>query len=228
MALEQMWAGWRAGYVTGDGGDADRGPGCPLCAVMAAAAHDAEAAAQIVALNDHVVVMLNAYPYNSGHLLAYIYDVNGGKGASFSGIDREPVTFDQISPNMRKAVVAIEDNRYWSEGALDPNITRFGEFPDFASRALDPAKHKKIAMFCTGGIRCEKASSYLLSQGFEEVYHLKGGILKYLEDIPQDQSLWRGECFVFDQRVALGHGLSQRQQAAESALESETSESPDE
>jgi UPF0176 protein len=105
------------------------------------------------------------------------------------------------------------------EGALDPNISRFGEFRDFASRALDPGKHKKIAMFCTGGIRCEKASSYLLSQGFEEVYHLKGGILKYLEEIPQDQSLWRGECFVFDQRVALGHGLSERQQVAEAALE---------
>jgi UPF0176 protein len=111
------------------------------------------------------------------------------------------------------------------EGALDPNITRFGEFPDFASRALDPGKHKKIAMFCTGGIRCEKASSYLLSQGFEEVYHLKGGILKYLEDIPQEQSLWRGECFVFDQRVALGHGLIEREK---SAAESETSETADE
>jgi len=73
--------------------------------------------------------------------------------------------------------------------------------------ALDPNKHKKVAMFCTGGIRCEKASSYLLSQGFEEVYHLKGGILKYLEEIPEAQSLWRGECFVFDQRIALGHGL---------------------
>jgi len=97
------------------------------------------------------------------------------------------------------------------EGAVDPKITRFGEFPDYAARALDPAKHKKVAMFCTGGIRCEKASSYLLSQGFEEVYHLKGGILKYLEEIPQAQSLWRGECFVFDQRIALGHGLSERQ-----------------
>lgn len=111
------------------------------------------------------------------------------------------------------------------EGALDPAITRFGEFPDFASRALDPAKHKKIAMFCTGGIRCEKASSYLLSQGFEEVYHLKGGILQYLEDIPQDQSLWRGECFVFDQRVALGHGLTERPKLI---VEGEVSESPDE
>ncbi|MBB5050679.1 UPF0176 protein [Afipia massiliensis] len=97
------------------------------------------------------------------------------------------------------------------DGAIDPKISRFGEFPDFAGRTLDPNKHKKIAMFCTGGIRCEKASSYLLSQGFNEVYHLKGGILKYLEDVPQEQSLWRGECFVFDQRIALGHGLSERQ-----------------
>jgi UPF0176 protein len=103
------------------------------------------------------------------------------------------------------------------EGALDPRITRFGEFPEFAAKTLDPAKHKKIAMFCTGGIRCEKASSYLLSQGFNEVYHLKGGILKYLEDIPQEESLWRGECFVFDQRIALGHGLSERNPANSAA-----------
>jgi UPF0176 protein len=93
-------------------------------------------------------------------------------------------------------------------GALDPKLNRFGEFPDFAARALDPGKHKKIAMFCTGGIRCEKASAYLLAQGFAEVYHLKGGILKYLEEIPQNESRWNGECFVFDERVALGHGLT--------------------
>jgi UPF0176 protein len=97
------------------------------------------------------------------------------------------------------------------DGALDPKLARFGEFPDFAARALDPAKHKKIAMFCTGGIRCEKASAYLLAQGFAEVYHLKGGILKYLEEIPQAESRWRGECFVFDERVALGHGLAVRE-----------------
>ena len=96
------------------------------------------------------------------------------------------------------------------EGALDPKLSRFGEFPDFASRALDPAKHKKIAMFCTGGIRCEKASAYLLAQGFAEVFHLKGGILKYLEEIPEGQSRWNGECFVFDERVALSHGLAVR------------------
>jgi UPF0176 protein len=96
-------------------------------------------------------------------------------------------------------------------GAIDPGIKSFGQFKDFAARALDPQKHKRIAMFCTGGIRCEKASSYLLSRGFAEVYHLKGGILKYLEAVPESESRWRGECFVFDERVALGHGLRERQ-----------------
>ena len=92
-------------------------------------------------------------------------------------------------------------------GALDPKLKRFGEFPDFAARALHPSRHRKIAMFCTGGIRCEKASAYLLAHGFGEVYHLKGGILRYLEGVPAQESRWRGECFVFDERVALGHGL---------------------
>jgi UPF0176 protein len=97
------------------------------------------------------------------------------------------------------------------EGAIDPGIKSFGQFKDFAARHLDPEKHRKIAMFCTGGIRCEKASAYLLAQGFSEVYHLKGGILRYLEGVPEQQSRWRGECFVFDERVALGHGLRERQ-----------------
>jgi len=92
------------------------------------------------------------------------------------------------------------------KGAIDPKTTTFREFPSFVKK-LDPAKNKKIAMFCTGGIRCEKASSYMLSQGFDEVYHLQGGILKYLENIPEAESLWQGECFVFDQRVAVKHGL---------------------
>jgi UPF0176 protein len=96
------------------------------------------------------------------------------------------------------------------EGAVDPKIANFGQFKDFATRHLDPAKHPRIAMFCTGGIRCEKASAYLLSRGFAEVYHLKGGILRYLEGVPEAESRWRGECFVFDERVALGHGLRER------------------
>lgn len=91
--------------------------------------------------------------------------------------------------------------------AKDPKTTTFREFPDYVKK-LDPAKNKKVAMFCTGGIRCEKASSYMLSQGFENVYHLEGGILKYLENIPEKESLWEGECFVFDQRVAVKHGLN--------------------
>jgi UPF0176 protein len=96
------------------------------------------------------------------------------------------------------------------EGALDPGIASFGQFKEFAQRQLDPAKHKRIAMFCTGGIRCEKASSLLLARGFGEVYHLRGGILKYLEEVPQASSRWRGQCFVFDGRVALGHALCER------------------
>ena len=94
------------------------------------------------------------------------------------------------------------------DGAVNPKLSRFGEFRDYAARELDPKKHRKVAMFCTGGIRCEKASAYLLAQGFAEVYHLKGGILRYLETVPESESRWRGECFVFDERVALGHGLA--------------------
>jgi UPF0176 protein len=92
-------------------------------------------------------------------------------------------------------------------GALDPHTTTFREFPEYVNKHLDPAKHKKVAMFCTGGIRCEKASSLMMEMGFEQVYHLQGGILKYLQHVPLEQSLWQGECFVFDQRVAVGHGL---------------------
>jgi UPF0176 protein len=93
------------------------------------------------------------------------------------------------------------------KGAMDPKTKRFRDFPSFVSKNLDPDKHKKVAMFCTGGIRCEKASSFMLQQGFKEVFHLKGGILKYLEKISADKSLWDGECFVFDQRIAVGNGL---------------------
>lgn len=95
------------------------------------------------------------------------------------------------------------------KGAVDPKTTTFREFPKFVEQNLDKTKHKKVAMFCTGGIRCEKASSYMKQQGFEEVYHLQGGILKYLENVPKEQSMWEGECFVFDQRVAVKHGLEE-------------------
>ncbi len=93
------------------------------------------------------------------------------------------------------------------EGAIDPNLQKFSDFRAYADQALSPHRTSRIAMFCTGGIRCEKASAYLLAHGFENVLHLKGGILKYLETIPETDSRWRGACFVFDERAALGHGL---------------------
>jgi len=93
------------------------------------------------------------------------------------------------------------------KNATTPNTDSFREFPRYVAENLDPAKHRKVAMFCTGGIRCEKSTAYLKQQGFEEVYHLQGGILKYLEDVPEPDSLWHGECFVFDNRVSVNHLL---------------------
>lgn len=94
------------------------------------------------------------------------------------------------------------------EGAIDPEIASFGDFPDYVKANLDPTKNKKVAMFCTGGIRCEKSTALLLSWGFEKVYHLQGGILKYLNEIPSEESLFRGECWVFDDRVTYKDGVS--------------------
>lgn len=93
------------------------------------------------------------------------------------------------------------------ERAVDPATDNFRQFPGYVDDNLDPSKHKRVAMFCTGGIRCEKATAYLKSRGFDEVYHLRGGILKYIEDVPKTESLWRGECFVFDGRVSVDHDL---------------------
>jgi len=95
------------------------------------------------------------------------------------------------------------------KNAINPKTSSFRELPKYIKDNLSPKKTKKVAMFCTGGIRCEKASSYMLEEGFEEVYHLQGGILKYLEIIPEAESLWQGECFVFDQRVAVTNELKQ-------------------
>ena len=97
------------------------------------------------------------------------------------------------------------------EGALNPDTETFREFPQYVKDNLDKSKHKKVAMFCTGGIRCEKSTAYLKEQGFEEVYHLEGGILKYLEEVPSKETMWQGECFVFDGRVAVNHDLEQGQ-----------------
>ncbi|WP_064791593.1 oxygen-dependent tRNA uridine(34) hydroxylase TrhO [Shewanella woodyi] len=97
------------------------------------------------------------------------------------------------------------------KNAVDPKTDTFREFPAYVKEHLDPAKHKKVAMFCTGGIRCEKSTAYLKEQGFDEVYHLEGGVLKYLEEVKQEESLWEGECFVFDNRVAVNHALEKGQ-----------------
>ncbi|MEC5323864.1 oxygen-dependent tRNA uridine(34) hydroxylase TrhO [Aurantimonas sp. A3-2-R12] len=118
-----------------------------------------------------------------------------------------------------EVVVVDTRNRYETkvggfEGAIDPGIDNFTEFKDFVAASLDPKAHRKVAMFCTGGIRCEKASAYMLSKGFESVFHLRGGILKYLEEVPEDDSRWRGDCYVFDGRVAVGHGLEATDWAA--------------
>jgi len=97
------------------------------------------------------------------------------------------------------------------KNSVDPHTETFREFPDFVSKKLDPKKHKKVAMYCTGGIRCEKSTAYLKQNGFEEVYHLEGGILKYFEEVPKEESLWEGECFVFDTRVAVDQDLKKGQ-----------------
>jgi UPF0176 protein len=94
------------------------------------------------------------------------------------------------------------------KNAINPQTASFREFPEYVKAHLDPARQKKVAMYCTGGIRCEKATAYLKELGFENVYHLKGGILKYLEEVPREQSDWEGECFVFDNRVTVDHNLA--------------------
>lgn len=148
-------------------------------------------------------------------------------------LKKEIVTLGQPQVNVHKKVgtyvepsqwnalitdpdVLVIDNRNAYEiemgtfqGAINPKTQSFRQFPGYIQENLDPTVHKKVALFCTGGIRCEKSSSYMLDSGFETVYHLKGGILKYLEQIPASDSLWQGECFVFDQRVGLQHGLTE-------------------
>jgi len=139
------------------------------------------------------------------------------------GIDPNQVVGTYVKPEDWNALISDPEvllvdtrNDYEVEigtfkGALDPNTETFREFPQYVKDNLDKTKHKKVAMFCTGGIRCEKSTAYLKEQGFEEVYHLEGGILKYLEEVPSNETLWQGECFVFDGRVAVDHDLEQGQ-----------------
>lgn len=100
------------------------------------------------------------------------------------------------------------------EGAVAPPLDTFSDFATYVREQLDPARHRKVAMFCTGGIRCEKASAFMLQQGFAEVYHLKGGILKYLEEVPADASQWTGACYIFDERVSVDHEDFERSEDA--------------
>lgn len=139
------------------------------------------------------------------------------------GIDPKHIVGTYVKPQDWNALISRDDvvlvdtrNDYEYEvgtfqGALNPNTKTFRELPAYVKDNLDPAKHKKVAMFCTGGIRCEKSTAYLKEQGFEEVYHLEGGILQYLEEIPEAETLWQGECFVFDKRVTVNHALEKGQ-----------------
>ena len=139
------------------------------------------------------------------------------------GIDPNLVVGTYVKPNDWNALISDPEvllvdtrNDYEVEigtfkNALNPDTESFREFPEYVKQNLDKEKHKKVAMFCTGGIRCEKSTAYLKEQGFDEVYHLEGGILKYLEEVPKDDSMWEGECFVFDGRVAVNHDLEQGQ-----------------
>lgn len=134
-------------------------------------------------------------------------------------IDPNDIVGTYVKPDDWNALIADPDvlvvdtrNNYevkigTFKNALNPQTESFREFPEFAKQQLDPGKHKKVAMFCTGGIRCEKSTAFMKQQGFKEVYHLEGGILKYLEEVPQEDSLWEGECFVFDNRVTVNHQL---------------------
>jgi len=135
------------------------------------------------------------------------------------GIDPNRKVGTHIKPEDWNALISDPDvllidtrNKYEVEigtfkNAVNPETESFREFPEYVESELDPEKHRKVAMFCTGGIRCEKSTAYLKEKGFDEVYHLEGGILKYLEQVPEENSLWQGECFVFDNRVAVNHQL---------------------
>jgi UPF0176 protein len=137
------------------------------------------------------------------------------------GIDPLKSVGTYIAPQAWNALIADENtvvvdtrNDYeyaigTFEGALDPQTKTFREFPEWVEQNRDKLEGKKIAMFCTGGIRCEKATAFVKGLGFDDVFHLKGGILKYLEEVPREESMWNGECFVFDERVAVGHGLAE-------------------
>jgi UPF0176 protein len=155
----------------------------------------------------------NSMPFNrlkvrlKKEIVTLSVDVNP---AEVTGTHVEPDEWNRLIADPEVLVIDVRNDYEVQIGSFmnanNPQTASFTEFPDFV-KTIDKSKAKKVAMCCTGGIRCEKASAYMLSQGFNEVFQLKGGILKYLETVPADQSLWKGECFVFDQRVAVSHGL---------------------
>jgi UPF0176 protein len=160
---------------------------------------------------DHKEALTDSVPFNRAKVKLKKEIVTMG----VEGIDPKRVVGTYVSSeNWNKLIsdpdVLLIDTRNDYEfkvgtfkNAINPNTESFRDFPRYIKENLDPEKHKKVAMFCTGGIRCEKSTAFLKEQGFEEVYHLKGGILKYLQDVPPEETLWEGECFVFDERVTV-------------------------
>lgn len=160
---------------------------------------------------DHKESLTDSVPFNRAKVKLKKEIVTMG----VEGIDPKRVVGTYVSPeNWNKLIsdpdVLLIDTRNDYEfkvgtfkNAINPSTESFRDFPRYIKENLDPEKHKKVAMFCTGGIRCEKSTAFLKEQGFEEVYHLKGGILKYLQDVPPEKTLWEGECFVFDERVTV-------------------------
>ncbi len=137
-----------------------------------------------------------------------VADVNPSK---LTGVHVDPQKWNELISDPDVLVIDTRNRYEYDVGtfmnAVYPETDSFREFPEYVKSKLDPDKHKKIAMFCTGGIRCEKATSFMLSQGFKDVYQLNGGILRYLEEIDPEENRWQGECFVFDGRVAVNNGL---------------------
>jgi UPF0176 protein len=135
-------------------------------------------------------------------------DVNISLGA---GTHVDPANWNEVISDPETFLLdARNDYEYQTgtfEGAVNPAVRKFSDLPDFVAQNMDPARHKRVAMFCTGGIRCEKFAPYLKQMGFEEVFQLNGGILKYLGETDKEDSLWQGECFVFDERITVDHDL---------------------
>ncbi len=168
---------------------------------------------------DHKESLTDTMPFNRAKVKLKNEIVTMG----IAGIDPKRVVGTYVNPKEWNKLISDPDvilvdtrNDYEYQvgtfkNAINPNTMSFREFPQYVKDHLNPEKHKKIAMFCTGGIRCEKSTAFLKEQGFAEVYHLKGGILKYLEEVPAQETLWEGECFVFDERVTVNLQLEKGQ-----------------